>query len=246
MLEGLVTWFLNNYLGKYLENVDTHQLSISLLQVFVRVFVCLFIDYSFICSFLHLLIRSFKFICLLANFFVFHRFICSLFIHSFVRLFVHSFIRSFVHPSFCSSIHLFIRSFVHPFICSYVYLFICAFAHMFIRSYFNLFICSFVHMFIRSDVHSFICSLVYMFIRSYFYSLICSFILSFIHSFVHMFIRSYVHPSFYPIQPYFLPSIRSNVHPFIHMQIYLFRVRLICRMFPSEKMPSALLNRVLR
>ena len=53
MLEGLVTWFLNNYLGKYLENVDTHQLSISLLQVFVMVFVCLFIDYSFICSFVH-------------------------------------------------------------------------------------------------------------------------------------------------------------------------------------------------
>ena len=32
MLEGLATWFLNNYLGKYLENLDTDQLSISLLQ----------------------------------------------------------------------------------------------------------------------------------------------------------------------------------------------------------------------
>ena len=31
MLEGLATWFLNNYLGKYLENLDTDQLSISLL-----------------------------------------------------------------------------------------------------------------------------------------------------------------------------------------------------------------------
>ena len=27
-----MTWFLNNYLGSYLENVDTHQLSVSLLQ----------------------------------------------------------------------------------------------------------------------------------------------------------------------------------------------------------------------
>ena len=32
MLEGLTTWFLNNYLGKYLENLDTDQLYISLLQ----------------------------------------------------------------------------------------------------------------------------------------------------------------------------------------------------------------------
>ena len=32
MLEGLATWFLNNYLGKYLENLDTDQLSISLLS----------------------------------------------------------------------------------------------------------------------------------------------------------------------------------------------------------------------
>ena len=31
MLEGLATWFLNNYLGKYLELLDTAQLSISLL-----------------------------------------------------------------------------------------------------------------------------------------------------------------------------------------------------------------------
>ena len=38
MLEGLVSWFLNNYLGTYLENVDTHQLSISLLQVPTRLF----------------------------------------------------------------------------------------------------------------------------------------------------------------------------------------------------------------
>ena len=32
MLEGLATWFLNNYLGKYLENLDNDQLSISLLS----------------------------------------------------------------------------------------------------------------------------------------------------------------------------------------------------------------------
>ena len=31
MLEGLATWFLNNYLGKYLELLDTAQLSVSLL-----------------------------------------------------------------------------------------------------------------------------------------------------------------------------------------------------------------------
>ena len=31
MLEGLAIWFLNNYLGKYLENLDPEQLSISLL-----------------------------------------------------------------------------------------------------------------------------------------------------------------------------------------------------------------------
>ena len=32
MLEGLATWFLNNYLGKYLKNLNTDQLSIALLQ----------------------------------------------------------------------------------------------------------------------------------------------------------------------------------------------------------------------
>jgi len=32
MLEGLAIWFLNNYLGKYLENLDPEQLSISLLS----------------------------------------------------------------------------------------------------------------------------------------------------------------------------------------------------------------------
>lgn len=32
MLESLATWFLNNYLGKYLENLNTDQLSIALLQ----------------------------------------------------------------------------------------------------------------------------------------------------------------------------------------------------------------------
>lgn len=32
MLEGLVTWVLNNYLGKYVENLNTDQLSIALLQ----------------------------------------------------------------------------------------------------------------------------------------------------------------------------------------------------------------------
>ena len=32
MLEGLATWFLNTYLGQYLEDLDTSQLSILLLQ----------------------------------------------------------------------------------------------------------------------------------------------------------------------------------------------------------------------
>ncbi len=32
MLESLAAWFLNNYLGKYLENLNTDQLSIALLQ----------------------------------------------------------------------------------------------------------------------------------------------------------------------------------------------------------------------
>lgn len=32
MLEGLAAWVLNNYLGKYLENLNTDQLSIALLQ----------------------------------------------------------------------------------------------------------------------------------------------------------------------------------------------------------------------
>lgn len=32
MLEGLITWVLNNYLGKYVENLNTDQLSIALLQ----------------------------------------------------------------------------------------------------------------------------------------------------------------------------------------------------------------------
>lgn len=32
MLEGLVTWVLNNYLGKYVENLNTDQLSIALLS----------------------------------------------------------------------------------------------------------------------------------------------------------------------------------------------------------------------
>ncbi|KAG0696639.1 Vacuolar protein sorting-associated protein 13D [Chionoecetes opilio] len=32
MLEGLATWVLNNYLGKYLENLNTDQLSIGLLK----------------------------------------------------------------------------------------------------------------------------------------------------------------------------------------------------------------------
>ena len=49
MLEGLATWVLNNYLGKYLENLNTDQLSIGLLKgtliltsvcVCVCVFVC--------------------------------------------------------------------------------------------------------------------------------------------------------------------------------------------------------------
>ena len=32
MLEGLATWVLNNYLGQYLENLNTDQLSIGLLR----------------------------------------------------------------------------------------------------------------------------------------------------------------------------------------------------------------------
>ena len=32
MLEGLAAWFLNNYLGKYLKNLNTGQLSVALLQ----------------------------------------------------------------------------------------------------------------------------------------------------------------------------------------------------------------------
>jgi len=32
MLEGLVAWVLNNYLGKYVENLNTDQLNIALLS----------------------------------------------------------------------------------------------------------------------------------------------------------------------------------------------------------------------
>ncbi|RXG62240.1 Vacuolar protein sorting-associated protein 13D [Armadillidium vulgare] len=32
MLEGLATWVLNTYLGQYLENLNTDQLSIGLLK----------------------------------------------------------------------------------------------------------------------------------------------------------------------------------------------------------------------
>ena len=32
MLEGLATWVLNNYLGQYLEDLNTDQLSIGLLK----------------------------------------------------------------------------------------------------------------------------------------------------------------------------------------------------------------------
>lgn len=32
MLEGLVAWVLNTYLGKYVENLNTDQLSIALLS----------------------------------------------------------------------------------------------------------------------------------------------------------------------------------------------------------------------
>lgn len=32
MLEGLAAWVINNYLGKYVENLNTDQLSIALLQ----------------------------------------------------------------------------------------------------------------------------------------------------------------------------------------------------------------------
>lgn len=32
MLETLVAWFCNNYLGRYFENLNTDQLSVGLLQ----------------------------------------------------------------------------------------------------------------------------------------------------------------------------------------------------------------------
>lgn len=32
MLEGLAAWVLNNYLGRYVENLNTDQLSIALLS----------------------------------------------------------------------------------------------------------------------------------------------------------------------------------------------------------------------
>ena len=32
MLEGLAAWVLNTYVGEYVENLNTHQLSIALLQ----------------------------------------------------------------------------------------------------------------------------------------------------------------------------------------------------------------------
>lgn len=32
MLEGLVAWVLNNYIGDYFENLNTDQLSIAILQ----------------------------------------------------------------------------------------------------------------------------------------------------------------------------------------------------------------------
>ena len=32
MLEGLVAWVLNTYIGEYLENLNTDQLSVALLQ----------------------------------------------------------------------------------------------------------------------------------------------------------------------------------------------------------------------
>lgn len=32
MLEGLVTWVLNNYVGEYLENLNADQISVALLQ----------------------------------------------------------------------------------------------------------------------------------------------------------------------------------------------------------------------
>lgn len=43
MLEGLVAWILNNYLGKYVENLNTDQLSIALLsgKVISQVVFCI-------------------------------------------------------------------------------------------------------------------------------------------------------------------------------------------------------------
>lgn len=40
MLEGLVAWVLNTYLGKYVENLNTHQLSIALLQGMIATLFC--------------------------------------------------------------------------------------------------------------------------------------------------------------------------------------------------------------
>lgn len=42
MLEGLVAWVLNNYLGKYVENLNTDQLSIALLSGIERHLLKLF------------------------------------------------------------------------------------------------------------------------------------------------------------------------------------------------------------
>jgi len=47
MLEGLVAWVLNNYLGKYVENLNTDQLSIALLSgkdyIALRIFYLYFL-----------------------------------------------------------------------------------------------------------------------------------------------------------------------------------------------------------
>ena len=42
MLEGLAAWVLNTYVGEYVENLNTHQLSIALLQG-----LCQYLKYIF-------------------------------------------------------------------------------------------------------------------------------------------------------------------------------------------------------
>lgn len=52
MLEGLVAWVLNNYLGKYVENLNTDQLSVALLSgtylfLYIKLFNSILINVAF-------------------------------------------------------------------------------------------------------------------------------------------------------------------------------------------------------